>query len=379
MYVTAADRVVALRPETGEEVWRYAMTERSPSRRGVTYWSGEGGTPPRLFVTAGSVLLALDAGLGTPVTEFGANGVVQMPVRYDAAPTLFENLLIVGSNSPPGSARAFDARSGAQVWEFLSIPGTGEFGNDTWDDDGWVENSGALHWPFSMTVDVERRTLYSVFDSPAPFDYYGGDRSGANLFGNSLVALDVDTGRRKWHFQAVHHDIWDYDLPSPPGLLDVTIGGESVPALAIAGKTGSLYLLNRHRRTTGAGQRRTGGGVLADAADSGQTAADRAYHVHRRRGRHGRRHQRRARGVLPEPGAAQRRAAELGFVHALCLLGARSTATVDDAVSRLRWRRELGWRRRRSDIGLRIRQYHGRSKHGLGRAEPIGIAAALST
>jgi len=245
LYATAADRVVALSPETGAEVWRHALTDRSPSRRGVTYWPGEESLAPRLFVTAGSLLLALDARSGTAVAEFGANGVVEMPVRYDAAPTLFENLLVVGSNSPPGSVRAFDARTGAEIWEFRSIPGEGEPGHETWADRGWVDNSGALHWPFSMTVDAERRTLYAVFDSPAPFDYYGGDRLGANLFGNSLVALDVDTGERRWHFQAVHHDIWDYDLPSPPGLLDVTIAGESVPALAIAAKTGYLYLLNR--------------------------------------------------------------------------------------------------------------------------------------
>jgi len=246
MYVTGPDRVVALRPETGEEVWRYPMPDRVPSRRGVTYWPGDEGVPPRLFVTSGSLLLGLDAKTGAPAAGFGDGGEVRMPVRYDSAPTLFENLLIVGSNSPPGSVRAFDARTGEQVWEFRSIPRPGEAGHETWLDDGWRENSGALHWPFAMTADVETRTLYSVFDSPAPFDYYGGDRLGDNLFGNSVVALDVDTGERKWHFQVVHHDIWDYDLPSAPTLLDVTIDGREVPILAIAAKTGYMYILNRH-------------------------------------------------------------------------------------------------------------------------------------
>src|SRR5690606_7736563 len=186
LYVNGPDRVVALRPETGEEIWRHSMSDRVPSRRGVTYWPGGDGIGPRLFLTSGSLLLGLDAKTGEPVAGFGEAGEVRMPVRYDSAPTLFEDLLIVGSNSPPGSVRAFDARSGRQVWEFRSIPGPGEPGHETWLDDGWRDNSGALHWPFSMTVDADARTVYTVFDSPAPFDYYGGDRLGDNLFGNSI-------------------------------------------------------------------------------------------------------------------------------------------------------------------------------------------------
>jgi len=245
MYVTTPNSVVALVPETGAEVWAHEMLDRVPSRRGVTYWPGDGNRSARLFVTSGSVLIALDAKNGEPVSDFGENGQVQMPVRYDSAPTLFENLLVVGSNSPPGSVRAFDARTGNQQWEFLSVPAPGQVGHNTWEDDGWVDNPGALHWPFSMTIDADARTVYPVFDSPAPFDYYGGDRAGNNLFGNSVVALNIDTGRRKWHFQVVHHDIWDYDLPSPPSLLDVTIDGRPMPILAIAAKTGYMYLLNR--------------------------------------------------------------------------------------------------------------------------------------
>ena len=245
MYVSTPHSVVALAPETGKQVWEHDMGDRVPSRRGVTYWPGDGNVAARLFVTAGSALLALDTKTGEPVGGFGEGGEVRMPVRYDSAATLFENLLIVGSNSPPGSTRAFDARSGDQVWAFLSVPGPGQVGHDSWEDEAWMNNPGALHWPFSMTIDAQRRTLYSVFDSPAPFDYYGGDRPGDNLFGNSVVALDVDTGQRKWHFQFVHHDIWDYDLPSPPGLLDVTIGGQQLPVLAVAAKTGYMYILNR--------------------------------------------------------------------------------------------------------------------------------------
>ena len=245
MYATTPDSVVALEAHSGRELWRRVLEDRVPSRRGVTYRAGEGDTPARLFVTSGSVLLALDARTGRPAAGFGEAGSVQMPVRYDSAPTLFEDLLIVGSNSPPGGVRAFDAESGRLVWEFLSIPGPGEPGHGTWEDGAWRDNAGALHWAFSMTVDAERRLLYASFDSPGPFDYYGGDRPGDNLFGNSIVALDVDSGERKWHFQVVHHDIWDYDLPAAPGLLDVIVDGEPVPILALAAKTGFMYILDR--------------------------------------------------------------------------------------------------------------------------------------
>ena len=157
----------------------------------------------------------------------------------------FENLLIVGSNSAPGSVRAFDARTGAEIWVFESVPKPGEPGHETWQSDAWREQPNLLHWPFSFTIDADRALLYASFESPGPDDYYGGDRPGDNLFGNSIVALDARTGKRRWHFQTVHHDIWDYDLPAPPGLLDVTINGATVPVLAQAGKTGYLYLLNR--------------------------------------------------------------------------------------------------------------------------------------
>jgi glucose dehydrogenase len=245
LFATTPSAVVALEPETGREVWIRELGDRVPSRRGLTYWPGDDDAAPRVFVTSGSLLIGLDARTGRPATAFGDAGQVRMPVRYDAAPTLFEDLLIVGSNSPPGSVRAFDARTGEQIWEFRSIPEPGEAGHDSWADGGWLENTGGLHWPFSMTVDSDARTLYSVFDSPGPFDYYGGDRAGDNLFGNSIVALDVETGLRRWHYQVVHHDIWDYDLPAPPALLDAVVDGIEQPMLAIAAKTGYMYLLNR--------------------------------------------------------------------------------------------------------------------------------------
>jgi quinoprotein glucose dehydrogenase len=245
MFVAAADRIVALRAESGEELWRYTVEHGSPSRRGVAYWPGESDAAARVFFTAGRRLIALEAATGRKAIAFGADGEVEMPVVYNAAPTRFGNLLIVGSNSPPGSVRAFDALTGSQVWVFHSVPRPGEVGYETWAGDARVEQPNVLHWPFSFTIDVDRALLYAAFESPGPGDYFGGDRPGANLFGNSIVALDARTGRRRWHFQTVHHDIWDYDLPAPPALLDVTIGDERVPVLAEAGKSGYLYLLNR--------------------------------------------------------------------------------------------------------------------------------------
>jgi quinoprotein glucose dehydrogenase len=246
MYLTAADRVVALQPETGIEIWRHELDDgASPSRRGVTYWDGDATTGARIFVTVGRRLLALDADNGRRSRGFGTGGEIEMAAAYDAAPTRFDDLLIVGSNSAPGSVRAYDARTGAEVWAFTSVPGPGEAGHETWQSEAWREQPNLLHWAFAMTIDPERELLYAVFESPGPDDYYGGNRPGDTLYGDSIVALDVRTGERKWHFQTVHHDIWDYDLPAPPGLLDVEIDGVVVPLLAQAGKTGYLYLLNR--------------------------------------------------------------------------------------------------------------------------------------
>lgn len=245
MYATAADRVVALRAATGDEIWRHVLEQGTPSRRGLAYWPGGAGVPARVFVTAGRRLIALDAATGAKVTGFGSGGEIEMAVEFHGAPTRFENLLIVGSNSAPGSVRAYDARSGAEIWAFRSVPLTGEPELDTWQSDAWREQTHLLHWPFSLTVDVDRGLVYAAFESPGPDDYYGGDRPGDNLFGNSVIALDARSGARRWHFQTVRHDLWDYDLPAPPGLLDVTIGGTRQPVLAQATKSGYLYLLNR--------------------------------------------------------------------------------------------------------------------------------------
>jgi quinoprotein glucose dehydrogenase len=172
-------------------------------------------------------------------------------VSYNSPPSIFKNLLLVGANVPeqpatgqPGNTRAYDARTGAKVWEFHSVPQPGETGNETWPADGWKDRTGANNWGFYMTVDAERSTVYTVFGSPAS-DYYGFDRKGNNLFGNSVVALDANTGKRMWHFQTVHHDLWDMDLPPAPILMDITVKGKKIPALIQTGKLGLIFILNR--------------------------------------------------------------------------------------------------------------------------------------
>ncbi len=244
LFVTAADRVVALRADTGQELWRYLVDGGSPSRRGLAYWPGERDATARVFFTAGRRLIALDAATGRKVPAFGGTGEIEMPVVYNGAPTRFENLLIVGSNTPPGGVRAFDARTGEPVWVFDAVPQPDEPGRETWGGRS-AESASVVDWSFSFTVDVDRALLYVSLAGPPSDEGFGGDRAGVNLYANSVVALDARSGERRWHFQTVHHDVWNYDLPAPPALLDVAIGGATVPVLAQASKSGYLYVLNR--------------------------------------------------------------------------------------------------------------------------------------
>jgi len=250
MYVPAADRVVALEPGTGKEIWRFTVTGGAPSRRGVAYWAGDGGQPPRVLFTAGRRLIALDARTGALDPGFGTQGEVDLVVPYNSVPLVYENVVVVGANTPPGTiggignARAYDARTGAKVWEFSSVPPPGAVGHDTWEGDSWKGRLGANAWPFYFTVDRQGGLLYIPLASPI-VGAYGGDRKGANLFGNSVVAVDVRTGAYKWHFQTIHHDLWDADPPAPPALFDISRNGRLVPALSLTTKSGYLYLLNR--------------------------------------------------------------------------------------------------------------------------------------
>jgi quinoprotein glucose dehydrogenase len=249
LYLGTGKAVVALEPETGNEIWRYPVS--TLSRRSLAYWPGDANNPPRIIFTSARKMIALNARTGKVDPGFGKEGEVELTVPYDSAPVVYNNFLFLGANTPEapstgpaGNTRAYDARTGAKLWEFHSVPQPGEPGNDTWEGDSWKNRSGVNNWGFSLTVDAARGILYTVFGGPNT-NYWGGDRKGSNLYANSVVALDAETGKLKWHFQVVHHDLWDYDLPPAPGLLDVTVKGKTVPMLAQATKSGYLYLLDR--------------------------------------------------------------------------------------------------------------------------------------
>jgi quinoprotein glucose dehydrogenase len=251
MYLTTTNAVVALEPETGKELWRYPIAQGQPSRRGVSFWPGDSNNPPRIIFTAGRKMVGLNARTGKLDPGFGKEGEVDLNVPYDSAPVIYKNMILVGANTgeatPTGQAgdtRGYDARTGAPVWSFHSVPQPGEPGHETWEGDSWKDRSGVNNWGFSLTVDAQRGIVYTVFGGPNT-NYWGGDRHGDNLYGNSVVALDAETGKLKWHFQVVHHDIFDYDLPPAPLLMDVTVAGKKIPVLAQTTKSGYMYILDR--------------------------------------------------------------------------------------------------------------------------------------
>ena len=249
MYITAGNRVLALEPETGKEVWRY-QAKAPVSKRGVSYWPGDKDSPPRILATSDLDIIALDAKTGRLVPGFGNEGFVKLAVPYDSPPIIFKDTAFVGANNgenpigPPGDSRAYDVRTGKQLWAFHTVPQPGEAGHETWEGDGWKGRAGVNTWGFTMTVDEQRGLVYMPLGGPSA-NFYGGDRKGANLYGNSVVAVDAASGKLKWHFQAIHHDIWDYDLPPAPGLIDIKQNGKTIPALAQVGKLGYMFILDR--------------------------------------------------------------------------------------------------------------------------------------
>lgn len=250
MYLPLGNAVVALEAHTGREMWRHEV-KGGLVRRGVTYWPGEGRHKARIFFSTGKGLTALNPANGRVDTSFGQNGSILFGgTDYSYPPTIFKHVMLIGANTAEdsvgasGNSRAYDARTGEKLWEFNSVPQPGEVGHETWLDDGWKGRSGTNMWIWYTTADEKTNTIYMTLGSPSP-NYYGGDRPGANLFGNSVVALDAFTGKYKWHFQTIHHDLWDWDLPAPPVLFDVTVDGKTIPALAETGKPGLMYILNR--------------------------------------------------------------------------------------------------------------------------------------
>jgi glucose dehydrogenase len=272
MYLPSRDRVIALDGDTGALVWEYVLPAPpappagaaappgpggggggpTASTRGVSYWPGDGTAPPRILFMSRANLIALDAATGTPAAGFGTDGAVDVGVPYGGTPTVFENVAIIGAASgevpqgPAGNPRAFDVRTGAKLWEFQTVPRAGEPFNETWGD-GWENRGGTNMWGFAAPVDAVRGIAYLPIAGPAA-NYYGGDRPGNNAFGNSIVAVDARTGAYRWHFQTVHHDLWDIDMPSAGALFEFDRNGTRVPAIAQVGKSAYFYVLDR---TTG--------------------------------------------------------------------------------------------------------------------------------
>jgi glucose dehydrogenase len=263
MFLPSRDRVVALDGDTGSEIWSYRLTapategpgdgpgpaEPSASTRGVGYWPGDEAHEPRILFMSRSRMIALDAATGTSVATFGTSGEIDVGVAYGGVPTIYENIAIIGAASgevpqgPAGNPRAFDVVTGAKLWEFQTVPLPGQPYNETWGD-GWEGRGGTNMWGFFAPIDAERGIAYLPIAGPAP-NYYGGGRPGNNVFGNSIVAVDAHTGEYLWHFQTVHHDLWDIDLPSAGALVDLGDAAASVPTIAHVGKSSWFYVLNR--------------------------------------------------------------------------------------------------------------------------------------
>jgi len=276
VYATAGSRraVVALDAATGELLWMHREDEgargeaapRALSGRGLSYWR-DGDDERIVYVTPGYRMIALDAATGDPVAEFGNNGVVDLKLEADqdmdliegeiglhATPIIADDVIVIGAAHLTGSRpqsrrnekgfiRGYDAKTGERLWIFHTIPQPGEFGYDTWGEGSasFTGNTGA--WS-NMAVDPDLGLAYLPIEQPTG-DYYGGHRPGDGLFGESIVAVDLHTGERRWHFQLVHHGIWDFDIPTPPVLADIVVDGEEIPAIIQATKQAWIYVFNR--------------------------------------------------------------------------------------------------------------------------------------
>jgi len=276
LYSTAGSRraVVALDAGTGELLWMHSENEgargaaapRQLSGRGLAYWT-DGRDERILYVTPGYRLIALDARTGIAVTSFGKSGVVDLKLDDDqqmdlitgeiglhSTPMVARDVVIVGAahktganpksrRNEKGYVRGFDVRTGKRLWIFHTIPQPGEFGNDTWEKDSWSYTGNAGVWG-QISVDEELGLAYLPVELPTG-DYYGGHRPGNGLFGESLVAVDLQTGKRRWHYQLVHHGIWDFDIPCAPILVNITVNGRAIKAVAQPTKQAFLYVFNR--------------------------------------------------------------------------------------------------------------------------------------
>ncbi|HEV2201184.1 MAG TPA: PQQ-binding-like beta-propeller repeat protein [Bryobacteraceae bacterium] len=281
IYTTGGTRrsVIALDARTGEELWvhseqegdRAAASPRQLSGRGVSYWTNGNGDERVIYVTTGYRLVELNAKTGAPIASFGTKGIVDMKVGVvkgvdqqidlvtgeiglHSTPTVVKDVVIVGSSMKEGATvvthdntkglvRAYDVRTGKKIWQFNTIPRPGEFGNDTWENNSWAINGNTGVWN-QITVDEDLGLVYLPVETPTS-DYYGGHRPGNNLFAESLVCVDLKTGVRKWHFQLVHHPIWNFDISAAPILADINVNGRAIKAVAQPTKQGFLYVFDR--------------------------------------------------------------------------------------------------------------------------------------
>ncbi|RAK60657.1 pyrroloquinoline quinone-dependent dehydrogenase [Phenylobacterium hankyongense] len=270
MYLgTPYGRIVALDSATGKEKWVFELPNGDvPSIRGVSYWPGDGKAPASIvFGTRDGKLMSINAATGKPNPGFGVDGTVNVKTpevmqtgmdKYyfiPSPPVIYKNLIITGAGmgegpggamagpGPRGDSRAWDARTGKLVWTFHSVPQPGEKGHETWGGDSWKLRAGVNVWGH-MTLDAQRGIVYMPFGAPNN-DRVGVDRPGDNLYGSSLVAVDANTGKYLWHFQVVHHDVWDMDTQAPPTLFDVHKNGKVIPAVGTVNKNGLMFILDR--------------------------------------------------------------------------------------------------------------------------------------
>jgi len=281
LYTTGGTRrsVIALDPKTGELIWAHSMREgkraanspRQLSGRGVSFWTDGHGDDRVICVTTGYRLVELNAKTGALINSFGTEGLVDLKlgvvkgndqqidleageIGIHSTPAIAKDVIIVGSsmregatvpthNNTKGLVRAYDVRTGKKLWQFNTIPKPGEFGVETWENDSWAVNGNTGVWT-QITVDEEQGLVYLPVETPTS-DYYGGHRPGNNLFAESLVCVDLKTGQRKWHYQLVHHPIWNFDISSAPILADITVNGKSIKAVAQPSKQGFLYVFDR--------------------------------------------------------------------------------------------------------------------------------------
>ncbi|WP_243414840.1 PQQ-binding-like beta-propeller repeat protein [Flagellimonas aquimarina] len=262
--VNAAIELFAINAGTGKEIWRFNASSKDNSglgvNRGLVFWKSEKDEKSRIFFTSGFKLFAIDIENGRPISSFGNKGSIdlreglgrnpeQLSVVSNTPGAIYKNLLIQGTRvgegpgSSPGHIRAYNVLTGEIEWTFHTIPQPDEFGYETWPKDAYKTVGGANSWA-GMAMDTERGIVYIPTGSAA-FDWYGGDRTGSNLFANSLLALNAKTGERIWHFQMVHHDMWDRDLPAPPNLFTIKRDGKDIPAAAQVTKSGHVFVFNR--------------------------------------------------------------------------------------------------------------------------------------